>query len=242
MPLLPDAIGQFLEDIGAVYGPDLRTSIFDFNEAFDLWCYERGESLLSQSDKKSYLIGNAFRQQKSGAVRYWCGFSIPERPVSDMPYKNSDKRRACQRESQRRRRAEKVRLAMNVWEDSDGVEHKGFELLDADTAAKMRSPHSSRSRSSVCACLACTYYNSYRKHLGKPDLRWPLQGLTRAFGMDNVRKCYSDEQVAIWRTDGLTDTESDTAAVRLGMLPYLVWRGWYEACLDWDTNRREPLE
>lgn len=85
--------------------------------------------------------------------------------------------------------------------------------------------------------MACSHYSSYRKHLTIDDLRWPIGPLVRQFNVDKLRLYWSDEQIDHWRTNGLSDVESDNVAIKLGVLPYLIWRGWYEA-LDWNEGNR----
>lgn len=113
-----------------------------------------------------------------------------------------------------------------------------FEQTDPETLAKMRAPHSSRTRSTVCGCMVCAHYATHRRHLDMDELRWPIAALTRQFNVEILRMHYTEEQIEHWREVGLSDAESDEVAIHLGLHPYLIWRGWFEAALDWEDNRR----
>ena len=67
---------------------------------------------------------------------------------------------------------------------------------------------------------------------GRP---WPMQPLLDQSGVTTRRVCralhISGTRFALLTAEGLTDWEADRAAIRLGLLPHLVWPDWIDAGL-----------
>lgn len=71
-----------------------------------------------------------------------------------------------------------------------------------------------------------------RKRGADEQLRWSYNPLLVKMGADTLRSWYGDEQMAQWKSTGLTDEETDIVAITLGMMPWEIWGGWIEAGLD----------
>lgn len=93
--------------------------------------------------------------------------------------------------------------------------------------------HGTRSRTRLfgCTCVACT--SRCGPVADDYVVRWPWYALQRRIGIAELREWFDEEQIDIWRSNGLSDEEADMAAVHFGLHPFQVWKGWVEAGLDY---------
>lgn len=105
-------------------------------------------------------------------------------------------------------------------------------MSDSDDRYGM-PPHGTRQRyrNVGCRCVACTR-GTHGANL-PTELRWPYRWLVAALG-DQVEAWYSEEQIALWKDQGLGDFEADEVCILLGVFPHSVFPGFMEAGLDCD--------
>lgn len=79
-----------------------------------------------------------------------------------------------------------------------------------------------------CRCVACV-----KRKTVDPTYqpRWPLKYLSEAIG-SQLEFWYSEEDLASWHKDGLSDVEADRVAIKLGKMPSDIWPGYVSAGLD----------
>jgi hypothetical protein len=58
-------------------------------------------------------------------------------------------------------------------------------------------------------------------------------------GGDTALTAWADvSQIAAWKEDGLSDSEADHVALKVGAMPYDIWTGYSTAGLDFPDDVR----
>lgn len=91
----------------------------------------------------------------------------------------------------------------------------------------MSLEHGSPERSAAgCGCLACA------RQVPAPNLRWPINPLIDAVGLEVVREGLDTKTWTNYRANGVPDYELDSLCVKYKLHPGWIYQGWFEAGLD----------
>lgn len=89
----------------------------------------------------------------------------------------------------------------------------------------------------TCTCKACT------ARLGAQGddyvVRWPAARLEAFVGLDRLRLWVDEETIDSWRENGLSDSEADSFAIKMGAMADEIWPGYTMAGLDYHEPKVE---
>lgn len=96
--------------------------------------------------------------------------------------------------------------------------------------------HGTRARLRICGCTKCCALRegATAKEIRElPERHWPYRSLEMA-RLGPIARHFDSDTVTRWRVDGLSDVESDQVAIYFGVHPSTIWRGWFDAGLDYE--------